>query len=135
MGKTTCFVLWILLLVASVSAATLHGEIYNLELEKVEDVLVEINTVPKQQLLAKNGEYSFEVPEGDYILKAKNGDLTTEEEITITGEGEFVYDLFLFPDFFDEDELWTETGQIEVEEKKGFAKYPWWSYLIALGSF
>jgi len=41
--------LWVLLLIASVSGATLKGNIYNLDLELVSDVLVEIDTVPNQQ--------------------------------------------------------------------------------------
>jgi len=62
----------------------------------------------------------------------------TEEEINVVGDGEFVFDLFLFPSFADEDEILADTGEIsveEVEEKKGFAKYSLWSYLIALGIF
>ncbi|MBR9683704.1 hypothetical protein GOV03_04155 [Candidatus Woesearchaeota archaeon] len=133
MGKII-YVLLVLLLVNSVWGATLHGEIYDLDLDKVTDVLVEINTVPKQQSLSKTGAYSFEVPAGDYILKARKGFLVAEEEIKVVGEGEFIYDLFLFPSFEEEDDFLTELGVIEIEEeKKGFAKYPMGSYLIALG--
>jgi uncharacterized membrane protein len=123
-----------LFLISSVSAATLHGEIYNLDLEKVENVLVEINTVPKQQLLAKNGEYSFEIQEGDYVLKAYKNELAAEEKIKVIGNGDFVFDLFLFPSFEGEDTFLSELNYIEIEEEKeGFAKYPLYSYLIALG--
>lgn len=130
------YCLLLLIFVSSVSGATLHGDIYDLNLDKVENVLVEIDTVPKQQQLAKTGEYSFEVPEGDYILEARYGELEAIEQITIVEEGEFVFDLFLFPSFEEEDDFLTELEVIEVEEeKKGFAKYPLWSYLIALGIF
>ncbi len=136
MRKSIIYFLITLLLISSVSAATLHGDIYNLNLEKVENVLIEINTVPKQQLLAKNGEYSFELPEGDYILKAYKGELAAEEKIKVLGEGNFVFDLFLFPSLEEEDEFLSELNDIEIEEeKKGFAKYPLYSYLIALGIF
>jgi len=136
MRKNILYILVMLLLVSSVFGATLHGEIYDLELEKLEDVLVEINTVPKQQYLAKTGEYSFEVPAGEYVLKARKGELAAVEKITVVDEGEFVFDLFLFPSFEEEDEFLSELEGIVVEEeKKGFAKYPVWSYLVALGIF
>lgn len=136
MRKNIIYCLILLFLISSVSAATLHGEIYDLELEKVGDVLVEINTVPKQQYLAKAGEYSFEVPLGEYILKAHKDELAAEEKIKVVGEGEFIFDLFLFPSFDEEDEFLSELEGIEAEEEKeGLAKYPLWSYLTALGIF
>jgi uncharacterized membrane protein len=90
-GKTI-YSLLILLLVSSVFGATLHGDIYDLDLEKVENVLVEIDTVPKQQYLAKSGEYSFEVPEGEYLLRAYKGDLATVEKIKVVGGRRLVFD-------------------------------------------
>ena len=38
------WIFMILMMVASVSGATLHGDIYDLDLEKVENVLVEITS-------------------------------------------------------------------------------------------
>lgn len=127
----------ILLSLASAEAATLKGSIYDLDLNQVSDVLIEINTNPKQQYLAKTGEYSLQVPEGSYLLKAKKGELSSEEEIEIASDGEFVFDLFLLPNFEEEDEIIAETGAVRIEEEKEakgfFARYPLRSYLIALG--
>lgn len=127
-----------LLIVSVVGTATLKGTIYDLELEKVEDALVSINTEPNQQYLAKEGEYSFEVPAGEYELKAKKGELEAEEKIRVKGEGEFVFDLFLLPGFEEEDALLGDIEELGVSERETmqesfFGKYPLGSYLAAFG--
>ncbi|MFC1686884.1 helix-turn-helix transcriptional regulator [Nanoarchaeota archaeon] len=137
MRRFTCLVLYMLIalfLVSSVSAATLTGTIYDLNLDTVDDVIIEINTNPTQRYLA-DSNYSLDIPEGKYILVAKKGNLITKEEIKISGSGTFVFDLFLFPSFDDEDEILSDIGGLSVDEKEGFSKYPWWSYAIALGIF
>lgn len=139
--KKIVFLPVFLFLVSLAQGAHLHGTIYNLDLEKVTDVLVELDTTPKQQYLAKDGEYSFAVPEGEYILRANKNGLTAEETIKIIkdGEEEFVYDLFLMPGFEEEEEILLGLEEIDAsthtKEKKGLAQYPVWSYLIALGIF
>lgn len=112
--------------------ATLKGTIYDLNLKKINNVLLEINTTPKQQYLAKEGKYSLEIPPGKYLLKANKGELSTEEEIKIAQEGEFIYDLFLLPSFTEEDELLSQLKEITLEEKQ---KKTLPSYLFALGFF
>ena len=116
-------------------AATLHGTIYDLNLDPVNNTLVVINTVPSQQYLSKDGTYSFEVAKGNYILQAKANNLSSKDTVTITAEGKFVFDLFLFTSFDEEDEILKDVGgiSIEEEEKKGFAKYPLWKWLLAAG--
>ena len=64
---------------------------------------MEINTNPKQLIVAQNGTYSFNVPNGRYTLKAqivqKNTIIASvEENITISQDGSYVLDLILFPD-------------------------------------
>ncbi|MFH1683079.1 MAG: hypothetical protein ABIA37_04750 [Candidatus Woesearchaeota archaeon] len=131
--KALTFVLILLLYVISVSAATLHGSIYDLDLKKVDNVLVEINTEPQQQYLAQTGEYTLNVPEGIYLIKAKAGNLSIYEQLRVSAEGDFVFDLFLFPSLEEEDEILADLGIIDDEEKGFFEKYPLWAYLIALG--
>jgi len=111
--KYKIFVLTIVLLfsllisTSLVQAATLSGTIYDYELEQVNNVLLEIDTVPAQQFLSQDGTYQFELTDGVYTLKASKGDLIAEEEISIIGEGSFVYDLFLFPsDNGEDDNFW-----------------------------
>ena len=92
-----------LLLTGISSAATIHGTIYDLSLKKVNNARVEINTNPKQFLIAQNGTYSFNVPNGFYTIKAqlvqKNDVIASvQENITINQDGNYVLDLILFPD-------------------------------------
>ncbi len=124
-------ILFLLLILPLASAATLKGSIYDENLDTAKDVLVEINTVPQQKYLAKTGTYSFDLPVGKYTLTAKNDRYIVTEEVEIlSATGEYVLDLFLLPDFAEEDELWQETQQelvIDTEEKTT----PLWSKIVA----
>ncbi|MBI2650237.1 hypothetical protein HYX04_02895 [Candidatus Woesearchaeota archaeon] len=92
-----------LVLVGLANAATIHGTVYDLSLKKVNDARIEINTSPKQFLIAQNASYSFNVPNGFYTIKAqlmqKNTVIASvQENITIKQDGSYVLDLILFPD-------------------------------------
>lgn len=131
-------VMMILALVLSIvplaMAATLRGSIYNAELSLERDVLLSVNTLPRQQLLVRNGTYALELPPGQYILLAQKGTLVTQEEITIDREGSFIYDIFLLPDFLDEEDLLAETREDILEEDLKEERKPsrLWAYLLAL---
>ena len=90
-------------------AATLHGKIYDMDLNEINDVVVEVDSEPVQRFVSKDGGYSFELNPGSYVLTARYVadefyEYSVEEQVTIKEEGDFVYDLFLFPDFDIEDE-------------------------------
>ncbi|MFH1064650.1 MAG: hypothetical protein V1729_06210 [Candidatus Woesearchaeota archaeon] len=95
-------VLVVLLLAVPAMAATLHGSIYDIELNELTDVIVEIDSEPMQRQVAKDGQYSFELNPGQYLLTANYTDTfstyAVEEDITIKEEGDYNYDLFMFPD-------------------------------------
>jgi uncharacterized membrane protein len=86
-------------LIASATAATIHGRVYLWETLEPVNAIVEINTTPLQKMVTENGSYSFEVPPGVYKLKAYliGSDLYAEENVTIVTEGSYVMDLVLFP--------------------------------------
>ena len=56
---------------SNVLASTIHGNVYDLSLKKVPNARVEIDTTPKQFVIAQNGSYIFNVPYGSYMIKAK----------------------------------------------------------------
>ena len=104
-GVVTFFLFLSALLISLglVSAAAIHGTVYDLSLSKVNNARVEINTSPKQFLIAQNGSYFFNVPNGFYTIKAqlmqKNTVIASvNESITIKQDGSYVLDLILFPD-------------------------------------
>lgn len=80
-----------------------------MNLEKINGVVVEINSSPKQRIISNSGEYSFSLPIGDYKIIAYHEDNTgfqkTEESISVTNEGDFILDLFLFPDISNEESI------------------------------
>jgi len=88
--KIAIFMLFTLILVPSlVSAANIHGTIYDFELEKTADTLVEINTSPKQSFVSKDGERPLRQGQAVLVLRGEEhsnyniADETTEY-ITVT---------------------------------------------------
>lgn len=128
MNKSLILLISFLLSLTLVSATTLQGTIYSTNLEPETDVLIQINTLPEQRLLARTGTYQFEVSPGTYTLTAQKEDLTITEDVTISTEGTFVYDLFLLPDFADEEDLWADTEEELIEEEPSFIR---WQYIVA----
>lgn len=88
---------------ATDSTAIVHGMTYRWDtIEPLDNTVIEINSTPPQSMVAKKGEYSFELGPGDYNITAKyyqNGVLTysTEETFKIEEGGNYVYDLLLIP--------------------------------------
>ncbi|MBU0929849.1 MAG: winged helix-turn-helix transcriptional regulator [Nanoarchaeota archaeon] len=100
--KALIIILLLLITINSISAATLQGNVYDISLDKIKNVIVEINTNPIQRMVAKEGSYEFSsISSGSYEIKAYTNDksLTTNESINIDKEGIYTYDLFLIPEF------------------------------------
>jgi uncharacterized membrane protein len=122
--------LLLILCMPLVSAATLHGSVYDLDFEIVENAIVEVNSEPMQSMITKDGSYSFELNPGDYILEAKyyiDQELisSTFEEVSIIEGGDYVLDLILFPEFSEvEDDFDVEFG----EEGNNYG----WLFFVAL---
>jgi uncharacterized membrane protein len=85
--------------------ATVHGVAYEWStFEPLDNTLVEVNSTPVQSMVAKSGVYSFDLPSGTYLIKAKyyqNYALTHygEELITVSDEGSYVVDMLLLPSY------------------------------------
>lgn len=89
-----------------VNSASLEGYVYDISLDKLDNVIVEINTIPLQRLVAKDGFYEFKsISTGTYQIKAYTNDKKLEalEEIKIAEEGTYTYDIFLIPELEDTD--------------------------------
>jgi len=115
--KRLLFVFVFLIFVNSCLAATIHGTIYDEGLNVLENAVVEVDSTPKQRYVAKEGAYSFTLPEGSYIITTKYDGLVAKEEVKIEKEGDYVLDLFLFPSFEEEEEIIDETGGIVIEDE------------------
>jgi len=96
-----------LFLAFNVNGATIHGTIYDSDIEILEGGVITINTIPEQTAVALDGSYSFEVNIGSYLVKFEyfeNNDLIYffEEEISIIEDGDYLMDVILLPDLNDD---------------------------------
>ncbi len=109
---------WLLIL-PSVLGVTIHGTVYDFGLDRLSNAVVEIDTSPKQQMVAKNGTYSFTVPAGTYTLKARHekSDAEVVENISAISEGDYVFDLILFPSLESEEALLEEELEVPMVEE------------------
>ncbi len=115
--KFWIYLVTFLVLISIVSGTQIHGSVYGSSLNKVQNVVVEIDSNPTQKMLAKNGEYAFEINPGQYTLSAfVNNTLIAKEEVVVKEEGNFIIDLFAFPDFSEEDAILTESDEPALEE-------------------
>ncbi len=91
-----------------VQGATISGSIYDLSLNKVKNAIIEVNSNPKQRIVALDGTYEIEIPIGKYTITAtyqnNGGIMKAEENITVVDDGIYILDLFLYP-YFDEEDL------------------------------
>jgi len=105
---------WVLLvLLPSVLGAVIHGTVYDFGLNKLPNSVVEIDTSPRQQMVAVGGTYSFSVPPGNYTLSARFKDSDVDENISAVSDGDYVFDLILLPNV---DELSVETPEVPLVE-------------------
>lgn len=105
------------LILPSVFAAKVHGNIYGPYLEQLEDVVVSVDSVPKQTLVSRDGSYSFNLERGTYVITARHENKETyfgKENITITSEGDFNLDLILFEDL-EADDISEDSVDIPAE--------------------
>jgi uncharacterized membrane protein len=93
----------IALLAGNAFGATMQGAFYEWSSFNVlENVVVDLNTVPEQVIVSKNGLYQFELKPGDYLMRAyyfEDSKLKyyAEETIHIQGEGRFYFDFLMTP--------------------------------------
>ncbi|MFH0714402.1 MAG: hypothetical protein V1847_01385 [Candidatus Diapherotrites archaeon] len=101
--RSAWIVLTLLFLALSASAATLHGSVYEYySLEKLSNSIVSINSIPEQKIVAENGDYSFDVPNGNYTLHAffaQNGNIlyAGDQNVSIASSGNFEMDILVYP--------------------------------------
>lgn len=138
----------IIVLQGNAIAANIHGTVYEWSTFKpLNNSVVEINSTPEQNFIATDSEYSFNLTPGTYTINASylEGNkvvYTTQEEVVISGEGEYVHDLLLFPpsneellnqDYFEVPDLeYEETGPVSQENSQYAALAPAFIVLVVL---
>jgi len=133
LAKLLFIALALLAIAIPASAAIIQGSIYSAEtFEPLNNAIITVNSVPEQQLVAKDANYSFNLEPGAYEIKARyfeNQKLVLEanEILKVGDEGTFSLDLILFPAVEDanlfEELTQDELGNIDLEipeSPKGF---------------
>jgi len=97
-------ILWIVILVmisSLTNAALIRGKTYDLNMDNKYNVIVTIDSTPKQAVLAEDGSYEFFIPAGNYTIRAdyysdKKLESTATENMVIANEkGFYTLDLVL----------------------------------------
>ncbi|RLE39192.1 hypothetical protein DRJ17_01560 [Candidatus Woesearchaeota archaeon] len=101
-SKILLSTLLVIFLANLTAAATLSGKVYDDSLTKIDNAIVEINTLPIQRAITESGQYTFQVQPGNYTITAKYNDLFAAEIVSIANEGTYRIDLILFPSLEDE---------------------------------
>jgi len=115
MLKKLIIVLMLLISIENCYAATIYGNIYDLNLNKMEGrVEVEVDSSPRQYQVSTDGTYSFFLLVGKYTIKAKYEEYgrvkyIAEEIITVKDEGEFRHDIVMYPSPEEEERVINET--------------------------
>lgn len=109
MLRKLVYLLMLFMLIDTAFAVTIHGTIYSFDLEKRDNTIVSVDSNPPQQIVSKDGTYSFDLDIGKYTISAvysKNGSKeSVKENINVAKEGRYILDLVLFPDLEIEEQL------------------------------
>lgn len=115
-------------LTLSVTGAIIHGTVYGPDFEVLKNAVVRINTTPPQQMVARDGSFSFEVGEGNYVLTAvykETENYVTEESITIADNGDYVLDLLLNPTLNEDISPYPDIDEINLQNATLDNPYPY----------
>ncbi len=125
---------WVILLLTlpSVFGVTIHGSIYDFSLNNLPNSVIEINSTPRQQMVAKDGTYSFNVIPGAYELHAWNNKTDSEfvENIISRVEGDYVIDFILLPNIETDEEFFADTEAPIEEILKAKPSFYWIIWLV-----
>jgi len=116
----------------AVFGVTIHGTVYDFGLNKLPNSVVEINSSPRQQMVAKDGTYSFNVVPGAYELHAWNNktDSEVEENLVANVEGDYVLDLILLPNIEADEEFFADTEAPIEELVKAKPSFYWLIWVV-----
>ena len=125
------FFVMLFVFAAGVNAAVIKGNTYDFSLNQISNVVVEIDSSPKQTYVVKDGSYSFTLGQGSYTITAlqKSGAeiiAKTEEKVDVKAEGEFSVDLILFP-VIDDGSVDNINSGVSLADKKN----PLFIYIVA----
>lgn len=119
-------IILLILTINIVYASTIHGTLYDLSLDPIKNTIIEINSIPSQKLLSKDGSYLFQVPYGKYNITARTikNEIIASEYFEVKTEGEFLIDLFAFPELSEESDLSEIESDLTIVDEKNYFIIP-----------
>lgn len=105
--------------ISLVSATTITGTAYDLELTNLNTTIFELSNPVSgetQKFVSKDSTYSFEVTDGTYQLVATHNTLVSVDTIIVSGETDIIHDIIILDDLSDLDELLTDTDEELVSD-------------------
>ena len=125
-----------LLCINAAYASTIHGKVYDLSFQPLANVVIEVNSTPIQRHVSTDGGYSFTLPVGSYNLNAEynlvGDNYQAEESIDITEEGNYQIDLFLFPEFEEDNLTDIDFNNLEDNDESDDFTFMYYSFGVAL---
>jgi uncharacterized membrane protein len=116
-------------------AATVYGTIYDWStLEPLKDCIIAVNSTPAQQLISKDGNYSFQLPMGSYAITSKyyeNNSLLLEsmDNVSVISDGSYLMDIIMFPAIDLGEQLFNETDP-NLDEQYLFTNQDDWLSIV-----
>lgn len=136
------FLFIIIILSGVAKGARISGTVFDYTLSPVSNAVVSINTSPRQQMIAQNATFLFELSPGAYMLSAKSFSgnrliASYEEELTVRDNGIYVMDLILFPNLEDDEELFEDLNVTlpEVSDITSPHTSRWYYWIIPVVGF
>jgi len=126
MLKKLIIIFILLISINSCYAATIYGNIYDPDLNKIKGrVEVEVDSLPRQYKVSTDGTYSFFLLVGTYTIKARYEEherikYLAEEKIVVKDEGRFIHDITMYPSIEEEERLLNETIEGPSDIKQDF---------------
>ncbi len=139
MKKLILYVLFTLLISSVCNAALLKGSVFDISLEKKPNVIVSVDTNPKQAIIANDGDYEFALSPGNYTIKADYYEnqligLTAESSILIENDkGLYKLDLVLLPEIdVNDSTINIDPYDPFFDETSEYGKYGMFFFIIIL---
>lgn len=132
----------LLLFTGTATAAVLHGTVYDIELNELNNVIVEVDSTPHQRFVSKDGVYTFNLLPGNYTITANYTDgldsFTVDEKVQISDDGDYVFDMFIFPSLDNEAQDMLDSSDIvEIDDDvlNGTEELAGWIAVIGVLAF
>jgi len=141
MKKLLAIAAILVFILASANAAYVHGKVYEwFSLDELDNVVIDVNSVPGQRYISKNGDYEFFLPRGNYSLHAEYYEdsalkYVADENVLIVEDGNYIIDLIMLPAIDDEALPEFPDADIDIGDELSAGEFNPLYFAIAFAAF